>query len=173
MATGVGGLSRPRNRKRRKQRFQLKDGAKLPKKNAQVIGERLEVIRLSHRGRLNEEDVVEDARDRRALLHRYFEWDDSKAAYEHRLEQARALIRAVIILMPTGDASRYYQSIKVEDRAVYMPTTEILETPGYREQLIKNARFEMQSFVERYEQLKRLASVIKVMRRTISKIRGR
>lgn len=46
-------------------------------------------------GRLLPSDVVEAARDPRSVLHSHFEWDDSKAAHEHRLAQARALIRTI------------------------------------------------------------------------------
>lgn len=46
-------------------------------------------------GRLDPKDVVNDARHPRSPLHDSFEWDDSVAAEQHRLLQARRLIGAV------------------------------------------------------------------------------
>lgn len=46
-------------------------------------------------GRLTPAAVVEEAKSPRSVLHRMFEWDDAKAAYQHRLDQARTLIASV------------------------------------------------------------------------------
>lgn len=50
-------------------------------------------------GRLTAEQVVEAARDEESPLHGYFVWDDDVAAYQYRLDQARALIRNVRVTM--------------------------------------------------------------------------
>jgi hypothetical protein len=44
-------------------------------------------------GVLTPEDVLEAARREDSPLHVHFEWDDAKAGYQHRLDQARRLIR--------------------------------------------------------------------------------
>jgi hypothetical protein len=46
-------------------------------------------------GRITPEAVVAAARDPKSPLHKHFEWDDAAAAVEHRLNQARTLIRSV------------------------------------------------------------------------------
>ena len=46
-------------------------------------------------GRLTPNGVVEAARDAASPLHYHFEWDDSVAAEQHRLDQARRLITSV------------------------------------------------------------------------------
>lgn len=46
-------------------------------------------------GRLIPTMVVNDAKDPDSPLHSYFTWDDAEAASQHRLEQARQLIRSV------------------------------------------------------------------------------
>lgn len=48
-------------------------------------------------GHLDPEGVINDARDDASPLHSYFEWNDAQAAHEHRLSQARRLIRSVKI----------------------------------------------------------------------------
>lgn len=48
-------------------------------------------------GMLTTEDVLADAAHPDSVLHRHFEWDDSRAAIEHRKYQARQLIQSVKI----------------------------------------------------------------------------
>lgn len=59
------------------------------------IAKRLEELTVLGGGVLTPNAVVDDAKDARSVLHEVFEWDDSKAAHAHRLEQARALIRSI------------------------------------------------------------------------------
>src|SRR4051812_6293981 len=56
-------------------------------------------------GLLQPEEVVESARDRGSPLHAVFEWNNAKAAHEHRLSTARSLIRMVRIEVITTDLS--------------------------------------------------------------------
>lgn len=50
---------------------------------------------LISNGRLLPEDVVDAARNPNSVLHNYFTWDDSEAAHQFRLQEARALIKRV------------------------------------------------------------------------------
>lgn len=57
----------------------------------------------SETGRLLPTEVVAAARDPESPLHGYFEWDDTAAAEQHRLHQARQLIRRVRIDVTVRD----------------------------------------------------------------------
>lgn len=52
-------------------------------------------------GRLTPDSVVEDAKSPRSPLHDWFEWDDTEAAHQWRLTQARELIRSVRVEVQT------------------------------------------------------------------------
>ena len=54
---------------------------------------------LEVKGRLTPMEVVDAARDRGSVLHSYFTWDDAAAAQEHRIEQARQLIRGIQVVV--------------------------------------------------------------------------
>jgi len=41
--------------------------------------------------------VLAKAKSKKSSLHDLFEWDDTKAAHQHRLEQARRICRVVVI----------------------------------------------------------------------------
>jgi hypothetical protein len=60
-----------------------------------AVRERLERIRRREKGILTPDAVVNDARDTSSPLHGYFTWDDTEAAKQFRLDQARTLIRNI------------------------------------------------------------------------------
>lgn len=65
----------------------------------EAMAQQDEVRRLAARndGRVTPKLVVDTARDKKSPLHPYFEWDDRKAGEVYRLDQARTLIRSVVI----------------------------------------------------------------------------
>lgn len=60
------------------------------------VADRLEQLEQEN-GDIKPADVVNDARDPTSPLHDFFEWDDTAAADQYRLSQARLLIRRVKI----------------------------------------------------------------------------
>lgn len=62
-----------------------------------------EIARLAKNGRVTPEQVVAAARDPANPLHEEFEWDDSVAAHQWRLDQARAIIRSVRVTIEVQD----------------------------------------------------------------------
>lgn len=55
----------------------------------------LQALADRYQGLLTPELVVEAARDPTSELHGFFTWDDAEAAIQHRLAEARSLIRSV------------------------------------------------------------------------------
>lgn len=53
---------------------------------------RSELRKMAERDELSPENVVKAARSPNCVFHDYFEWDNSKAAHQHRLYQARKFI---------------------------------------------------------------------------------
>jgi len=78
---------------------------------------------------LRASDVVEHARDKTSPLHGEFEWDNKKAGHEYRLQQARTLIRAVVVTAPGADGKPV-----VIDRLIHVPPVQAEQpTPTSRE----------------------------------------
>lgn len=61
-------------------------------KRKRAVMARLQAI-AGEAGTLTPEAVLADAADPESVLHDCFEWDDTKAAHQYRLDQARSLIR--------------------------------------------------------------------------------
>lgn len=90
-------MSRPKKQKLI-QSFALKSGHAFHKIDPEMAGTELERIWKENGEMLMPKTVVAEARPAAAPLHPAFEWSDSVAAERYREHQARALIRAVVLI---------------------------------------------------------------------------
>lgn len=117
----------------------------------------LERIRLSNPEKmLVPSEVVAAARDKSSTLHSEFEWDDSVAANAYREQQARTIIRAVVIYEPSvGRRTRAYLSVPTDraDGGGYRKTSDILSNPDYVSQLVEEVKNKLSGFRYSYKHL--------------------
>lgn len=142
--------------------YEWATGSRLEAK-PQEVGERIEQIRTINAGSVTPELLVDDARAEDSPLHSCFEWDDGRAAEKFRLDQARLVLRSIVVSV-TEDRRlpvRAFVAIERNDDEgkVYTSVQEALGTDALREQLLNNALREVQSWRRRYSRLKELASV--------------
>ncbi len=116
--------------------YQFKSGAHYGGKGAdpQQVGEELEKTRTQY-GKLTADIVVHKATSPKSSMHGLFTWDNEEAARQHRLTEARLLLRSVVVVSAEEDAEperafwavsvkeaedepavRYYQSAEVISR---------------------------------------------------------
>ena len=144
----------------------------------QRIGEELDAIRVESGGQLHPQAVVAGARDPRSVLHPHFEWDDKKAADAHRMDQARALIRSIRIIDEEDDdrARPAFLSIRAADGVGYRSYHDVLSSPDLRERLLAQAQRDLDSWTQRYRELREIVELIeparRELRRRVSKPRG-
>jgi hypothetical protein len=89
-------------------------------------------IAREHGGVARPEDVVEAARPPDSVLHSRFQWDDTKAAAQYRLFQARQLLRVTIIMRDKDERSIVvptFTSLTTERGQGYRATTTIFADP--------------------------------------------
>lgn len=137
-----------------------------------TLREELERIRLKNNGVLKPEAVVEEAKDEKSPLHKYFTWDDSVAAHQWRLEQARRLIRAVVTIVDDHKPVivRAYVSLTTDrGKDSYRAIRDVLAMEQYREQLLKDAFRDMEVFRRKYAVLTELAGVFAAIDAAIAK----
>jgi hypothetical protein len=140
------------------------------KADPQKVGEALAGIAAENKGRLNPADVVEAARQRRSELHAFFTWDDAEAAEAHRLDQARAIIRAVIVVevsAPNDNRKRAYLSICDDQGYSYRPVKEIENDAGLQLKLMDMALRELRAFQQRFADLQDICAMVKVVEDTV------
>jgi hypothetical protein len=121
------------------------------------------------------EDVVEDARPIDSPMHDAFEWDDSKAAIEYRLEQARHLIRSVtfqVIANERTTMTRAFVVVRNEEQArdLYFPTDEAMSDEAMRKQVLVRALRDLQAFQHRYRELEELSVVFDAAQKVLATV---
>jgi len=77
-----------------------------------------ELTRLQKVNRiLTSEVVVRAAEDNNSILHKLFEWDDNKAAYNWRLQQARTILNNIEVTIITDGEPREIAVFEVTTRS--------------------------------------------------------
>ena len=136
-------------------KFKARTGAPFSVKDAQKIGEELELIKS--KTDLNPENVVERAKNPKSVLHNYFEWDDTKGAEQYRIQQARNIVNhvvEVIVIRGENIEQRAFFNVDKQGANVYVTLTEAIKTPSYRKQLLS----EMETIMENLLRLIKLFS---------------
>jgi len=150
------------------------------------IAEELELIRTINGGLLDPAEVVEYAKNPDTLLHNKFEWDDSKAAYAHRLQQARMIIRLKLTVVDTktedpgnvfvkyldGNDDKQEMTIRsfvsltsdrYGEKNGYRTIQDVMADIELRGQLLADAKKDMIVFKRKYGLLNELAGVFAAM----------
>lgn len=131
---------------------------------ATILAELEEIQQLGD-GLIRPSAVVEYARDPNTLLHSRFTWDDTEAAEQWRLEQARKIIR-VHVKMTMPDkldvvSVRAYVSLPSDRKSGrgYRSLATVMDHADLRAELLDTAKRELRAFRRKYKTLTELAEV--------------
>lgn len=127
----------------------------------------LKRIATENDGILKPEIVVQEARPKTSPLHSRFTWDNTKAAHEYRLWQARQLIRVVVEVIDgiKGKHEIFVSLSSDRKTSGYRVITDVLSERDLCEQMLKDALDELKTFQRKYARLKELAAVFSAIRR--------
>lgn len=162
--------------------YEFKEGARFQSGAPDIpaiVGEHLEFLRVQCKGELTPPDVVNDARNHNSPLHAFFEWDDSAAAEEYRLHQARGLIRSVVAIYVDDEkpARRVnaFVHIPEPDAPHYRSTDHALSVKKTRDMVLERAWREFQAWRNRYRDLREFSELFAVADEVAKKLpkRGR
>lgn len=141
---------------------------KLKVRDERAIRKALLEVKNAHPERLlTAEATVEAAKDDESPLHSQFVWDDTEAAHNYRLAQARALIRRIIVTMPddaTETAVPKYVSLSSDRKKPgggYRETSEVLNNEELLAELEQTAKRDIDGLLRRYEMLKDLCARVR------------
>jgi hypothetical protein len=136
-------------------------------RNSVIIGE-LKRIAAEHEGVLLPAVVVEEAADKRSPLHDQFEWDESVAAHQYRIEQARRLIRvSVEMLAGSNRTTDVFVSLSTdrEGEGGYRVMASVLTNAQQRDQMLADALRELEIFRRKYKDLRELVEVFEAVKK--------
>jgi hypothetical protein len=150
--------------------FEFSDGARFQPgavKDAKAVGDHLELLRAKFKGELTPQDVLADAKHDNSPLHSFFEWDDSEAAEQYRLQQARGLIRSVVAVYVSDDKpdvrQRAYVHIAEPGAPHYREVGCAMSQTKTREMVLQTAWRELQVWKSRYKDLKEFSDLFEII----------
>jgi hypothetical protein len=131
---------------------------------AQTAGEYIEGLIEQKEGYIRPFDIVEAARPANSVLHNAFEWNDKAAAESYRIEQAKYLLRGLVVIEPQGDKEpiivRAYVSVEdEEENPVYTTIYRAVNNERDWQYVVGRALAELQAWKEKYKTLKQFESV--------------
>ena len=139
-----------------------------PEKAHEVMAE------LEERGALTPENLVDVSRPEDAVLHGEFTWDDAKAAEEFRKTEARALIRAIIIVPDKESAVQepVRAFFKISDRTehTYENTFTIIKQEDKRLKLQQQAYDELKAYGTKYSTILSLTGADEPIKEAVEKL---
>ena len=159
---GVAGY-KPKNKGGKHMVYEWKSGTRI-KADAQECGEMFEKLSETEEG-LTAETLLEANKPETAPLHNEYEWNDSKAAHEWRLQQSRHFINSIAIKVLTKDeeeiAVRAFHI--TTEKSCYESITAIITEKDKREALLASALSELNAFKRKYELLTELTPIFKAI----------
>ncbi len=137
---------------------QYKATALYNKKQAQIIGERIEFLMDLNNGEVKPLDLVKDAKKISSPLHYLFEWDDFKAGHNYRIKQAQFMINHIIEVVVIDKKQKEVRSFfNVKNRQqenVYVTLKTATTKPNYTRQLIADCIRYINHFTDLLQLLK-------------------
>jgi len=152
--------------------FEFSEGARFQpgaSKDAKAVGEHLELLRRQFKGELTPEDVLADAKHDNSPLHSFFEWDDTAAAHQHRLAQARGLIRSVVAIYVDEERqkpavrAKAYVHINEPSAPHYREAGHAMSQKKTRQMVLQRAWRELQDWKRRYKDLSEFSDLFQVI----------
>lgn len=139
----------------------------------QVAGEELSRLTEANGGVVQAADIVKAAKPKRSPLHPAFEWDDKEAAKAHRENQARHLLRSIVVVHEEGDEEHEEVTVRAfvhsESEAGYLTIYRVMKDDTLRGEILARAWKELEDWRNRYEKLDSLARVFEAIDEETSK----
>lgn len=141
----------------------------IPKRKIAAWQAELQALATRHNGLLRPDDVVRYAANPQTALHSKFTWDDTAAAHQYRLWQAREIIQVAVTTVP-GLRRNFRVFVSMQDDRQekgggYRYMVSILGDKRRRERLLDEALSEFDRWKKRYEMLTELAEIFAARRK--------
>lgn len=129
---------------------------RLHKADAQKVAE--EIIAIGESA--TPAQILDKARDAATELHKCFEWDDTSAAEKYRLDQARQVVRHLVIRETVRENKppiRFF--FKADNGVGYQPTRSIAKNHDKYQSLLSSALRDLDALRVKYHSLTELDAV--------------
>jgi hypothetical protein len=130
--------------------------------NAQMVADEISTIG----DEVTPARIVDLARDEKTELHKCFEWDDRKAAEAYRIEQAKTVLRVLVVKQEKEEqlfrspVRLYY---KTDSSKGYTKITTIVNNEDLYQDLLRRAYAELRAFKIKYACLTELHDIFELI----------
>lgn len=139
-------------------------GAPMSDDQAKRYGQYLDALNEELNGVITPDEVVERAQSELCTLHDWFEWDDTEAAKEYRVRQARDMMRYIVVDVKREDdtqqTTRVFFNVKTDEGRGYTTLQNVMSIEKLREQVIAGALRELEGWTARYRIYNELSGVV-------------
>jgi hypothetical protein len=130
---------------------------------AEVAGAEIERLSLKYSGELSARQLLEESKGPQAPLHKCFEWDDSKAAKQYRIEQAGVLLSSIRVIVEDEKKNETphiaFVSVQTERGRKYVSVGKAMSKETYKMQVLGEALQQLKAATKRYEDLSELGGI--------------
>lgn len=135
--------------------------------SAQRAGEYFESLEKRD-GEVKPKTIVKEAKSADSLLHPAFEWNDTEAAEKYREQQAKQIIRDIVVVQESVNENpiitRAIVNVSVENSPItengkYCLVSTAMSNPETREIVLRRALKELMAFKEKYSEISELAGL--------------
>jgi hypothetical protein len=130
----------------------------------QKIGQTVEQIQRKRGGNFEAVDLVNEARSPKSALHRVFEWDNTEAAEQYRIQQARHLLSVLVVETELPDREnvthRVFVSVTEQGETGYSSLTHVMTDESLRRQFLTKLLNQLETLQEQCKQYQDLAEIM-------------
>lgn len=153
--------------------FQASKNSRLTDSMANTYGHR--IMELMHKKKSKEikpDDILEDPQ-----FHDYFTWDDTEAAHKHRLNEARELLRSIVIQRvvieenePKSITVRQFHNVQISKTSTrgYVSFETIEKSPELALQVLNQAKAGLSQWAQKHKHLKALLPIVNEIEKFLS-----
>lgn len=132
-----------------------------------------EISRIQNKyGEVTPKLLLEESRDDGAVLHKCYEWDDTKAAEKWRIQQSRLIMSCLTVTYEDTDLDagevkkievRVFQNVSDEKDGAFVHVRDAMQTGAYRDAVLRRAINELTAFRKKYADLSELSKLFEVV----------
>jgi hypothetical protein len=135
----------------------------IPGVAAQAVGQEINCLIEKHNGHIQPKAIVNAARPKSSPLHKCFDWNDRTAAEKYRQEQAKYLLRAIVVVEKPENSEpllvRAFVSVPDDDKLVYTTINRAAQNPQQWDHVLDCAIQEIQAWRQKYKDLQLFARI--------------
>ena len=142
--------------------------------SAQAAGEHIEELDKEF-GEVTPKILVDDARPEGALMHPLFEWDDAIAAEKWRYRQAGKIMSELVTVKVSQDTPELDEPVRAfvtvkqrNESASFRPIVTAMSQEETKQQVISNARFELEMYERKY---RGIVDIVPILEEMIARLR--